>query len=297
MAVCAKRKTAAFEIAGNIKIEREENKMELKVKEFTLPEVIEFNYDELKNEITTKAATYLNMVYTEDQIKEAKQDVAMLRKFTKVLSDERIRIKKEYLEAVEPFENKIKELCGIVEDSISNIDRQVKEVEEKKKAEKLETINAYFESCSHPEWLKFEQIFDSKWLNASVTLKKAQEEMVAKFEQIEANISTLQILPEFSFEAIEVYKDTLDINKAMQEGKRLADIQKRKAEQEAAKIKELETVKSLDGGVYVQDDDKQGFTYHEPATQEICFRCWLTTEDAKALAEFFRSRNIQYSKI
>ena len=289
MAVCSKRKDAAFEIAGNIKIEREENKMELKVKEFTLPEVIEFNYDELKNEITTKAATYLNMVYTEDQIKEAKQDVAMLRKFTKALSDERIRIKNEYLEAVKPFENKIKELCEIVEDSITNIDRQVKEVEEKKKAEKLETIKAYFESCTHPEWLKIEQIFDSKWLNASVTLKKAQEEMVAKLDQIEANISTLQILPEFSFEAIEMYKDTLDINKAMQEGKRLADIQKRKAEQAEAVERPL-TADSL---------NKVADAVAETVVEKnwIPFKALLSTEDAKALAEFFRSRNIQYSKI
>lgn len=290
MAVCSKRKDAAFEIARNIKIEREENKMELKVKEFTIPEVIEFNFAALKKEITEKAALYKNMVYTEDQIPDAKKDRATLNKFNDALSAERIAIKKECLKPYEDFEAKVKELTGIVSEAITNIDRQVKEVEEKTKAKKLETIKEYFAMCLHPEWLKFEQIFDSKWLNASVTLKKAQEEMTAKLEQIDVNISTLQILPKFSFEAIEVYKESLDINKAMQEGKRLADIQKRKAEAQAEAVETPQTADSLN-------------QMAEAATETVVEKTWipfkalLSAEDAKALAEFFRSRNIQYSKI
>ena len=264
--------------------------MKLKVKEFTIPEVIEFNFKALKKEITEKAALYKNMVYTEDQIADAKKDRAKLNKFNDALSAERIEIKKECLKPYEDFEAKVKELTGIVAEAITNIDRQVKEVEEKKKAEKLEIIKEYFAMCLHPEWLKFEQVFDSKWLNASVSLKKAQEEMVEKLGQIEANISTLQILPEFSFEAIEVYKDTLDINKAMQEGKRLADIQKRKAEAQAEAVETRQTADSL---------NKVADVVAETVVEKnwIPFKALLSTEDAKALAEFFRSRNIQYSKI
>lgn len=268
--------------------------MELKLKQITFPEVIEFNFDELKAEIKERTEKYVDLVYTDDQIKDAKKDVAALRKFTKALSDERIKVKKDILKPYEDFEGKIKDLTAIVDTAITGIDKQVKDYEDKKKEEKMDDILLVWNRKEVPEWLHISKVFDEKWLNASVTLKKVEEEIDARLEQIQKDLATLANLSEFSFEATEVYKDTIDINKAIHEGIRLSDIQKRKAEQEA---KMKETVNSPDGGVYVQDDDKQGFTYHEPQKQEVCFRCWLSTEDAAALREFFKSKNIKYGAI
>ena len=59
--------------------------MELKVEELDFPKVIDFNFDELKAEITAKAALYKNMVYTDDSIREAKADKAKLNKFITAL--------------------------------------------------------------------------------------------------------------------------------------------------------------------------------------------------------------------
>lgn len=50
--------------------------MELKMHDVQFPQVIEFNFEELKKEITDKAELYKNMVYTDDTIKEAKADKA-----------------------------------------------------------------------------------------------------------------------------------------------------------------------------------------------------------------------------
>ena len=36
---------------------------------------------------------------------------------------------------------------------------------------------------------------------------------------------------------------------------------------------------------------------NEPKKQEVCFRCWLSTDDAMALREFFKNRNIEYKAI
>ena len=55
--------------------------MELKVNEYQLPEQILFNYEELKAELTEKVQHYETLVYTDDQIKEAKTDRALLLKF------------------------------------------------------------------------------------------------------------------------------------------------------------------------------------------------------------------------
>lgn len=68
--------------------------MELRVNEVTIPEKISFNYEELKAELTEKVAFYETLVYTDDQVKEAKADRATLNKLKKTLNDERIRREK-----------------------------------------------------------------------------------------------------------------------------------------------------------------------------------------------------------
>ena len=277
-------------------IERnEEKEMELKVKSFTIPEAIEFNYDELKREIAERTEKYTNLVYTEEQIRDAKKDASMLRKFKTALSDERIRVKKECMKAVEPFEEKVKELCAIVDTSIKNIDKQIKETEEKKKQEKYNEIHKYFEELEKPEWLNMLQIFNEKWLNASTSMKSIQEEIVSELARIKHDLETIAKMPEFAFEATEIYKDTLDMTKAVQEIHRLSELQNKKAEYET---------KMVNSGIATPEEAKdestvQQFseTNNEPKKQEVCFRCWLSTEDALELREFFKERNIEYKAI
>ena len=276
--------------------------MELKVKEISIPEIIEFNFLELKREIEEKTSVYTNLVYTDSQMKEAKRDVATLRKFTKALSDERIKVKKECMKPYEDFEAKIKELDGIVTKAIKNIDDQIKGYEEHEKAEKLEKIKELWESIEHPAEMQFEHVFKEKFLNKSCTMGTITQYFKDDVDRFKRDIATLQKLPEFSFEAVEVYKQTLDINKAISEGKRLAEIQKRKAESERQKAETREVVKMPDGSFYVQDEDKQGFTHHEPLPTEplkmwVSFKALLTTEDAFALKDFFTSRNIEFQSI
>lgn len=291
MAVCSKRKTATFEIAGNIKNKREEEKeMELRVNEITLPEAISFNYEELKAELTAQIKKYETMVYTEDQIKVAKEDRASLNKLKKALNDERIRREREYMQPFNMFKAQINEIIGIIDKPVALIDGQVKEFEEKQKKEKAEMIALIFESTAHPEWLKIEQIFNPKWLNASVNQRTITEEIDNAIENINNNLSALQILPEFSFEAIEVYKTTLDINKALEEGKRLAEIQKRKAEAEAQKIV-AEEVPTVTPG------QKPSAEVTPEPKEWVSFKALLSASDATALKTFFYSRGIKYEAI
>lgn len=269
--------------------------MELKVKKPTFPEIIEFNFSELKEEIIKKASEYTSLVYTEDQIQDAKKDLATLRKFTKALSDERIKVKKDCLKPYEDFEAKIKELDSIVGGAITNIDGQVKAYDDKKKHEKLVAIEAYFGGRNPFDWLKLEQIFSDKWLNASVKMPNVTSEIDAAIEQIEKDLVTLQNLPEFGFEAAEEYKQSLNINKAISEGHRLAEIQKRKAEQEAKGTPTLDIAPQNTGyavGTIASEEHLEIM-----GKQWVAFQALLSTEDAVALKEFFTSRNIQFEKI
>ena len=282
-------------------LEREDKEMELRVQKPTFPEVIQFNFEELKQEITKKSADYMNLVYAEDQIADAKKDRATLNKFVKALSDERIKIKKECLKPYEDFEAKIKELDGIVNRAIKNIDDQVKGYEEKKKVEKLEQIQEYWNRVTSPEHpLTLQRVMNQKWLNASTSMKTIQGEINDILAKYAEDIATLQNLPEFSFEALAVYKDTLDLYKAISEGKRLAEIQKekeaQKAEQARLKAEAAQHMIPPAKEAPVCDPPVEELPT-APLREAISFKAYLTPDDALALKEFFNSRGIPFEAI
>ena len=58
---------------------------------------ITWNHDQIKKEVAEKVKHYATMVYTDDQIKDAKNDRAKLRKFVDALETKRKEIKKQCL--------------------------------------------------------------------------------------------------------------------------------------------------------------------------------------------------------
>lgn len=271
--------------------------MELKIYSPTADgfiKAIEWNHEEIKKEVAEKVSYYANLVYTDDQIKAAKTDRATLRKFVDALESKRKEIKKQCLAPYEDFEKKLKEITAIVNEPIQLIDSQVKAFEDKQKAEKMTKIEAYFIGRNPFEWLNLGQIFNDKWLNASVKLPAVTDEIDSNIERIAKDLETLQNLPEFGFEATEEYKLSLDLNKAIAEGHRLSEIQKKKAEAESIAAKLSESAEKATAAV-----EKFATATAEAANQksEVCFRCWLSVADATALKDFFNSRNIEYEKI
>jgi len=298
-------------------IEKEKKEMELKIKEITFPEVIDFNFDELKKEITDRVEMYKNLVYTEDQVKQAKTDRANLNKFVKVLSDERIKVKKQCMQPYEAFEQKVNELSKIVQEPIRLIDEQIKGYEDKQKEEKENKIhymiNESIGEDSPLDWLEHSQIFDSKWLNVSVSMKAIQDAISTRLEQIKNDLDTLSNLPEFGFEAAEVYKSTLDVNKAVNEARRMSEVAKAKAQHEAeikamaeeqerlaAELeakKQAEQVSAQTGEAVFNNAPDVYAQIPRVEKQWISFSALLTTEDALALKEFFNSRNIEFKAV
>ncbi len=284
--------------------------MQLKMNDYQLPDIISFNYEELKAELESKVKMYEGLVYTDDQITEAKKDKANLNKLKKALNDERIRLQKEYLEPFNKFKAQIDEIISIIDKPVLLIDKQVKEAEEVKKREKLEAIKEYYSKlpmCEAYQIAKFEMIFDEKWLNASVSMKSIQTQIQETLAKIEQDIATLQNLPEFAFEAIEEYKTSLNLSKAIQEGQRLADIQRRKQEKEAeqARLKaEAELAQHMNPpveaeGVVVNSHIPSApeDSVEVPQRQWISFKANLTVEEAHQLKNFFEARKIEYAAI
>lgn len=289
--------------------------MELRVNEVAIPERIDFNYEELKAELSSKVSFYETLVYTDDQIKDAKADRVKLRKLKDALNSERIRREREYMQPFNVFKAQINEIIGIIDKPIAVIDEQVKAFDEKRKAEKQKAIEELFSQMGFQNFVTLEKIWDPKWLNASVSMKSIEDQMRSRMYEIGNGVLTLSQLPEFGFEATEVFKETLDINKAISEAKRMSEIAKakaeaearRKAEEEARKAEEerkaQEIKEDISKTVIVPaEHNKQAMTPPEdiqpvPQKMVVKFEVELTTEDATALREFFQSRNITFRAI
>ena len=284
--------------------------MELRVEEYQLPEELKFNFEELKTELAEKVKKYELMTYTEEDLKSAKADRANLNKLKKILNDERIRRQKEDMQPFEDFKAKIDEIIRIIDKPVMLIDAQVKNYEEKKKEEKTEKINDLFTSKEFPEWLKISLIFDKSWLNATTSMKQIDDNMTGWKNRIETEQKTIESLPEFAFEAMEIYKTTLDMAKAIAEGQRLADIQRRKKEAEAAAEKmraeaearrrEEEARKAAEqAGADMAEGYAAGVKSHpeDNGGAWIKFEACLTIPQAQALRAFFVRNGIEFRAI
>lgn len=281
--------------------------MELKINEVALPAPITFNYEELRAELLSKVSVYETMVYTEDQVKEAKADRAALNRLKKALNDERIRQEKDYMQPFNTFKAQVGELVKIIDKSVSVVDKQVKEFEEQQKQDKLLKIKEYFDGAfvygeAVNKNIPFEKILDSKWLNASVSMKSIQEAIDARMEQMAKDLAVIADLPSYAFEARECYMDTLDLAKAVSEAHRLQEQAEKRAawEAEQQKRKEEATEPKTEIGKAIESTERQAFeraVQHEPSRQWIGFQALLSADEARALGAWLRGNGIKYKAI
>lgn len=274
---------------------------------------IKWNNEELKAAIAEKMKEYNGLVFTEETISEGKKDRANLNKLRGAIDDERKRVKKLCMEPYDKFEKEVKEVLALVDEQISAIDVQIKEVEQIKREEKRKAVQELFESIGFQKFVTLEMIWDEKWLNASVALSKVENQMKETMYRIGEEVGTISRLPEFSFEAMEVYKKTLDLTQAIKKGQELADIQKRKEEALARQKVEEERRKAEEAaaGKESENPEEAVDTQETPKKAEendytrvvsesvmrIDFRVWGTKEQILALRDYMKQNNLKFGKV
>ena len=204
-----------------------------------VPQSLDFNFEEVKSWLSENLAAYKTMVVTEDAIGASKADKAKISKISKAISEQRIAVKKRYLEPYNDFETKMKELSGMCDEAAKNIDVQVKAFEEKRKAEKREWLKAYFNSVNTQPWLAFERIENPRWMNVTYAIETAKTDIQTAVNAVADNVATItEAGGEFESEVMLEYQKTLDLGTAMRRGNELNRIKKereaRKAAEEAA---------------------------------------------------------------
>lgn len=267
---------------------------------------IRWNNEELKAEISEKMQEYKSLVFTAETIQDAKKDRAKLNKLRNAFEDERKKVKNRCMKPYEKFERQVEELTALIDEPIQLIDSQIKEVEENRKAQKRKEIEELFSGIGFQTFVTLEKIWDGKWLNVSVPMSRIEEQMKTRMYQIGNDVMTIKNLPEFSFEALEVYKKSLDLTMAIQEGQRLSEIQKRKAAyeeeqrrkaaEEAAKLQRASSPKKS-AVVKKKQDMKKPEEMAEPKIMKLDFRVWGTEEQLMGLRQYLIDNKIKFGKV
>lgn len=159
------------------------------------PGVINVDCDILECQLKEELNRYRNTVFTEDTKKDAKNDLADLRKLKKAVNDRKGEVKAQYMKPYNEFEERVKGLIKLIDEPISYIDGQVKQFEEKRINEKNIAISEAYEEIV-PEELKdyipLERIYGSKWKNTGTTLKTIRQEIESEVTKTKSEIAAIR---------------------------------------------------------------------------------------------------------
>ena len=263
-----------------------------------LPAVLEFNFEDLKKALAERMELYRGLVVTEDGIKAAKQDRADLNKLREAVEAKRKEVKKACMAPYTEFEGRVKELVQLVDAPIAAIDGQLKEYEEKRRAEKRAEIAAIYEETvgELKGILPFERLWRDEWYNTAWSMKKIREAIVAAEGKTASDLEVLSTVESEFAEAVRLkYLEALDLNAALAERARLQERaaklreyeeqRRRAAEAEAASVPEAERAEAAPA------------TGAEETVYLLRFECQLTRSQAMELSAWLKDRNISYRRI
>lgn len=273
-----------------------------------LPAVLEFNFEDLKKALAERMELYRGLVVTEDGIKAAKQDRADLNKLREAIEAKRKEVKKACMAPYTEFEGRVKELVQLVDAPIAAIDGQLKEYEEKRRADKRAEIAAIYEETvgELKGILPFERLWRDEWYNTAWSMKKIREAIVAAEGKTASDLEVLSTVESEFAEAVRLkYLEALDLNAALAERARLQERaaklreyeeqRRRAAEAEAANVPEAERAEAAakDAG-QAEAAPAMGA---EETVYLLRFECQLTRSQAMELSAWLKDRNISYRRI
>ena len=267
-------------------------------------QAIEFNFDELKTELSTRLEKYNNLTYTEETIKQAKDDRAGLNKFKEAIETRRKEIKNLCLKPYNDFEAKVKELTGLIDQPILAIDSQIKNFDNQRIEAKRVDITDFFNSAigDLKEILPLEKIFNPKWLNATYKMTTIEKEIVETVGKVKGNLNVIEDLkldPDLALQVKDKYLSTLDFGLAMAEKTRLENLKTAFKARET--IQDEQTHQEEVKPVLIDEQTPEIEQNVTPLqTEKIYYKEFFvrgTKAQLIALGEYLKANNIEYGGI
>lgn len=263
--------------------------LELEIKEFENIKKVDFNYEELKSKLNNILGNYKNIIYTEDSIKIAKEDKAMLNKIAKSLNDKRIEVEREYMKPFEDFKSKVRELVDLTKDTVQKIDFQVKEFDEKQRQEKLSNVKEIIKELNTIN-IDESYLFEDSYLLKSKSENQIKESINQKIEKVKEDLSILEDMKPADFEDIKKYYFRINgnLSESIKELNRINELAKKVEEKVEARIIQ-ETPKEVEqSNIFAEVEEVK-----EEEVKEFTLTLFTTETKFKQLKEFLKQNNIK----
>lgn len=159
-------------------------------------------FPKIKEWVDKVTEGYRNAIVSEEGIKDAKADLASLRKVQEKLEDERKRIKGIWNEPYLEWEKRYKDAVSGIKEAINNLDVQVKDFAEKKRLEKEAEIKKSIMEDAHDFGLEvemfvknnpavFNRLYRDEYSNSSFSVNKATTQWREGLRQIMIDLETI----------------------------------------------------------------------------------------------------------
>ena len=287
---------------------------------------LQWNFESLNAALDSRLAAYKTLVYTGEQIGEAKKDRANLNKLKKVINDRRLELKKEFCEPYDVFAGQVKELTTKIDEASSSINEQVNAFEQKEKEDKKARIFEWWKENGPKSYtIPIESVFDEKLLNKSVSDAQWMKTLGDRAAEIDRDLTTISHFSDteqLNF-CVSKYLQTLDLSATLSawEAKKEADrraaelrerMERERQEREARRREEEERLAAIreqnrpTEPVYVPQshaDPAPQQTQPQPQQQaqpEIFVRTFTvrgTKEQIIALGDFMKQNGIAFKRV
>lgn len=237
------------------KTKNELSNLEFKV-DYKPSEIKILNEDKLSELVNNMASSYNSLVFTDENIAEAKESRAELNKVAKQLDDERKKVKADFNNPLNEFEEKMKGYHKQIKDVSEDIGSKLNEFEYEQRRQRMITVKNFIEEEAGDYGLELDQIpFNESWTNKGAFTQKgnltkgtkedigqAVQEQAKEIQRIADEKATVE---EFANMAeLEPYAWSAMIDKGLSSSEVIEQIKKaieqRKEEQAAAERRQKE---------------------------------------------------------
>ncbi len=213
--------------------------------------IIRQKLQSLSTEIDNKIQFALSMPCSEDTVKDIKATRAELNKDLTALETQRKNVKNEVLKPYNEFEAIYKEyVSDKFKDADNKLKTKIDEVENSLKAEKEKQVKEYFNEylqSKNIDFVKYENAHINVTLSAS--MKSLKEQAKTFIDKVCDDLALIET-QDHAAEILVEYKASLNVSNAITtvstRYKAIAEMEARKAEQEAKKLAQAQVVQKVE---------------------------------------------------
>lgn len=239
---------------------------EIMLNEHQTPQELMGGWAKIDTAVEETIQEYKNLVFTDENIKDAKSILADLNKLDKNLDEAKKMVKNKIMAEYNEFEPKVKDTRAKVLAVSSKIKTQTDEYEANRRAARKEEIRAYFDNmvarnestlCIADEIFSF--IYKSEWENASCTMKKYKDSINDSLLSIGKDLESIEFISneDNNEQLMKVYLksfDMRDVYTKKDELDRYAEAIKKRAEEKTQRALEQAAIQTK---TYIEAREKE----------------------------------------